>query len=414
VPVIVDPAVLAGYGSFPSSIDRDWLGRVTHLSAGGRRARRRTDPATQLGFAVQLATIRAVGMVVPDLTQVPAPFVTAVADQLLIDDPMPLLDGYARAPVRWRHAGEIRVRYGYHGFSGVARWLFTKWLYRQAWDDDPSATMLFRAAHHQLLVRRILLPGHSVLARLIATVRERASARLHARLIEATPAEVRARLEKLLLVVQGGRYSELDLLRRPPFTPTIGGLVKALDRLMTVRALGAGDLDLSTVPARRVAALARYADQAWATQLADLGPARRVATLVAYLHLLTATAGDDVLDIFDVVFGDLQRAATHRGQKRRVGELRVYDQAVAALHARMRSVLDALGDGPALTRVLESLRTERTEVQQHMDTVEALMRPLGDPFHERLVASYPQIRRFLPLFIDAFDLASIPAAARRC
>src|SRR6185437_8853743 len=174
---------------------------------------------------------------------------------------------------------------------------------------------------------------------------------------EATPAEVRARLEKLLLVVQGGRYSELDLLRRPPFTPTIGGLVKALDRLMTVRALGAGDLDLSTVPARRVAALARYADQAWATQLADLGPARRVATLVAYLHLLTATAGDDVL---------------------------------------------------------ESLRTERTEVQQHMDTVEALMRPLGDPFHERLVASYPQIRRFLPLFIDAFDLASIPAAARRC
>ncbi len=25
-----------------------------------------------------------------------------------------------------------------------------------------------------------------------------------------------------------------------------------------------------------------------------------------------------------------------------------------------------------------------------------LMRPPGDPFHERLVASYPQIRRFLP------------------
>ncbi|MCA1835123.1 MAG: hypothetical protein LC721_01780 [Actinobacteria bacterium] len=102
---------------------------------------------------------------------------------------------------------------------------------------------MFRAAHHQLLVRRILLPGYSVLARLI----------------EATHAEVCARLEKLLLVVEGRRYSELDLLRRPPFTPTIGGLVKALDRLTTIRALGAGELDLSAVPARRVAALARYA-----------------------------------------------------------------------------------------------------------------------------------------------------------
>ena len=63
--------------------------------------------------------------------------------------------------------------------------------------------------------------------------------------------------------------------------------------------------------------------------------ARRIATLVAYTHMLAASARDDVIDIFDVVFGDLQRAATHRGQKRRAGELRDYDQAVAAVHAHM-------------------------------------------------------------------------------
>ena len=33
--------------------------------------------------------------------------------------------------------------------------------------------------------------------------------------------------------------------------------------------------------------------------------------------MLTGSARDDVIDIFDVVFGDLQRAATHRGRKRR-------------------------------------------------------------------------------------------------
>lgn len=32
------------------------------------------------------------------------------------------------------------------------------------------------------------------------------------------------------------------------------------------------------------------------------------------------------------------------------------------------------------------------------------MRPPGDPFHERLVASYPQIRRFLPRLIEALEL----------
>jgi hypothetical protein len=37
----------------------------------------------------------------------------------------------------------------------------------------------------------------------------------------------------------------------------------------------------------------RYADQAWATQLADLGPERRVATLLAYIHVLTASCSGD-------------------------------------------------------------------------------------------------------------------------
>lgn len=220
-----------------------------------------------------------------------------------------------------------------------------------------------------------------------------------------------ARLENLLLVPEGARRSELDRLRRPPFTPTITGLVKALQRLKEVRGLGAGALDLSGLPARRVAALARYADHAWATQLANLGDTRRVATLLAYTHLLTSSARDDVIDIFDVVSGDLQRSATHRGQQRRTGELRDYDRAVGEVHARMRGVLDVLDADPvAVTGVLDELRADRAGIEQAMGTVATLMRPPNDPFHERLVAAYPQIHRFLPLLIEAIELEATDSA----
>jgi hypothetical protein len=67
-----------------------------------------------------------------------------------------------------------------------------------------------------------------------------------------------------------------------------------------------------------------------------------VATLVAFVHVLGASARDDVIDIFDVVFGDLQRAATNRGQKRRAGELREYDRAVGELRAAMLQVSSTL------------------------------------------------------------------------
>jgi len=39
-----------------------------------------------------------------------------------------------------------------------------------------------------------------------------------------------------------------------------------------------------------------------------------------------------------------------------------------------------------------------------------LMRPPADPFHERLVASYPQIRRFLPQLIEAVAMESTAPA----
>ena len=351
VPVITDPALLAGYGGFPDTIDRDWLGHVTHLSSTDiDLALRRADPVTRLGYATQLVTVRAIGTFLPDPAAVPEPVVAAIAGQLSIDDPG-VLAAYRDMPVRWRHTAEIREACGYRDFTAQpGRFAFMMWLYRQAWADEVALSALFRAAHRQLLARQILLPGQSLLARLVATVRERATGRVYSRLARAAPPELAARLEKLLLVPEGQRRSELDLLRRPPFTPTITGLVRALDRLDRVRALGAGELDLSGIPPARIMALARYADQAWATQLADLESQRRIATLTAYAHLLTGSARDDVIDIFGVVFGDLQRAATRRGQKRRARELRDYDAAVAVVHTRMRALLDALDDDPVLAR----------------------------------------------------------------
>jgi len=64
------------------------------------------------------------------------------------------------------------------------------------------------------------------------------------------------------VVPEGKRRSELDRLRRPPFSPTTKGLVHALERLGEVRALGVDTLDLSGLPPRRVAGLARYSELA--------------------------------------------------------------------------------------------------------------------------------------------------------
>ena len=82
----------------------------------------------------------------------------------------------------------------------------------------------------------------------MVSVRERATQRLWTQLAKAASPELVQRLESLLAVPEGKRRSELDRLRRPPFSPTINGLVQALERLGEVRALGVDALDLSGLP----------------------------------------------------------------------------------------------------------------------------------------------------------------------
>ena len=94
MPATADRASVASYAQFPAELDRDWLGRVCHLSGADLAViRRRTDPVTQLGYATQLVTVRAIGTFQPDPSAVPEPVVAAVARQLGIDD-LEVLAGY--------------------------------------------------------------------------------------------------------------------------------------------------------------------------------------------------------------------------------------------------------------------------------------------------------------------------------
>lgn len=150
--VVVDPVSLGAYAAFPDEADRDWLGRIAHLSdADLALVNRRSDPVTRLGYAVQLATVRAIGTFQSDRAAVPEPVVTALAGQLGIADPADRLTGYRDMPVRWRHTVEIRDCYRYRDFTAQPDgFAFTAWLYRQAFHEEFAPSVLFRAAHRQL------------------------------------------------------------------------------------------------------------------------------------------------------------------------------------------------------------------------------------------------------------------------
>jgi len=286
-----------------------------------------------------------------------------------------------------------------------------RWLYARAWLGEERPTALFEAAVARLMARKIILPGVSVLERLVARVRDRAAARLWRRLARAPDSTQRAALERLLLSTEEGRQTPLDRLRRGPTTVSSVTLVAAVRRLEEIRAVGVGGLDLAGVPPGRVRALARYALAARAQAVSRMPDDRRVAALLAAARVLEVAAHDDVVDVLDTLIDDLIDGAARVGKRERLRTLRDLDAAALLLRDVALIVRDPRYRDADLRDAIADQHGDG-EIDLAMATVSALTRSPDDHYQRELMDTYPTIRRFLPAALRALTFhgtaASIP------
>jgi len=243
----------------------------------------------RLGFALQICTVRFLNTFLSLPTDVPLSVVAYVAAQLGITD-LSCLPRYLERPTTHReHAGEIQKHYGYRDFSDQPQhWRLVRWMYERATLSVESPSILFDLVTARLVEQKVLLPGVTVLARMVATVRDRATNRLWQALFKLPSPKQQRRLEELLQINDNSRITPLDRLRRSPTRTSAPALVDALNRLVEVRALGVNTLDLSRIPPSRLKVLARTAASARAQTIARMPTERRIATLLAFACVLEA------------------------------------------------------------------------------------------------------------------------------
>jgi hypothetical protein len=230
------------------------------------------------------------------------------------------------------------------------------------------------------MTEKVLLPGASALERVSAHVpRSACGAPSRA----TSPPAQRDRLDALL-ISDDGRPSALGL-RDGPYLRSGAELSRAVERLDQVRLLTAGLPRTSHVPPGRVAALARFATVAKAQAVARMPEERRMATLLAFVRILEATAQDDVLDLLDIIVTKLFSDAAAVGKKTRLRTIRDLDAAALKLrHAGAVLIDDTVDD--AAVRAAAFAKVTRANLAHALEQIDLLIRPPGDLYFAELRA----------------------------
>jgi hypothetical protein len=398
------------YGRYVGEPSDEQLARYFHLDdADSALIGRRRGDHNRLGFAVQLGTVRFLGTFLDDPTDVPGTVVAYTARQLGIADPGCLERYGGASETHWDHAAEIKRGYGYRNFGEPPEYFrLIRWLYTRAWLSAERPSFLFDLATARLVERKILLPGVTVLERLVSRVRAQAERRLWRSLVALPDPAQRSRLEGLLKTPEGDRQSSLDRLRHGPHRISGPALIHALQRLREIRELGVSNIDLGPFPPNRIQILARYAIKTKAPMISRMPDDRRISALLAFAKTFEVTALDDALDVLDRLITDILKAARRLGEKERLRTLRDLDKAALDLQRACEMLLDeSLPADKLRERVFSRIPKER--LQQASNRVAELARPTDDRYQQEIMKSYIRVRRFLPTLLRTVNFHGTPA-----
>jgi TnpA family transposase len=312
-----------GYGRYAGEPTSLQLARYFHLDDTALKiVKQRRGDHNRLGFAVQLCTVRFLGTFLINPIDVPLSVVAYLALQLDISSPDCLPRYLARPTTHWEHAQLIKQLYGYQDFSSQPyQWRLQRWLYERAWVSDESPSVLFDLTTARLIENKILLPGVTVLIRLIGSVRERVSQRAWTMVSKLPTAEQQNQLESILSVNEKTKQTLLDQLRCSPTRYSAPALVEALNRLVTIRAFGIRKLNVTKIPPNRLKSLTRTALTVRAQAISRMSQKRRIAVLVAFIYVMEAIAIDDTLDLLQLLVKDLLASSEREGKKERLRTL---------------------------------------------------------------------------------------------
>jgi TnpA family transposase len=356
----------------------------------------------QLGIAIQLCTVRFLGTFLLEPIDIPLSIIKYISNQLKIEEFE--LSKYKDSRIRWNHTCEISSKYGYSNFSTQPQhWRLVRWLYSRAWLGTEKPIVLFDLVTNRCVEQKILLPGVTTLERLVAQIYELTSKKLWKKLYLIPNSTEKNKLLELLNVNSNNKKTNLDNLRHPPNTISPNGIVKALERLKSIRFLGACGWNISKIPLGKIRKLSKYAAIARSQIISRMPEEKKIAHLIAFAIDFSVKSQDDIIYMLDKYLAELFKRTTNKGDKNKLKKSKNLSSSIRKILSAVEILLDNSTPDKQIRNNIYEKVTEQ-DLKKAYKKINSLTDSLESniSFHE-LFQNYSSVRRFLPKLLEMID-----------
>lgn len=370
---------------------------------------RRRGNDNRLGFGMQLCAYRYPGRLLRPGEVISHETIAFVGDQLGIAADA-LASYAARRQTRRDQLGDLRDAFGYQAFSPEIRREMVAWLLPVALATTDGVRVA-TAFLDELRRRRVLVPGSTIIERIVAAAMLGAERIVARQLTAGLSDDQLAHLDDLLTIRDGTRLSSIAWARQPPGAPGHRAISRVLDQREHLLSLDLDPAVAEGVHPERLRQLAREGARLTAQHLAALSVSRRRAVLVATVLDTAVRLTDDAVGLFDRLMGRVFLRAERREEAALIRDRRAINDKVRLL-ARLGDALIAAKDSgsdpiAAVGRVIawEDLAASIAEAKR-------LVRTDGPDRAAIVARGHAVVRAVGQRLFDSLTFRSLPASAR--
>ena len=351
----------------------------------------------RLYIAVQICAVRLYGRFIGEVDDLSIRILSYLSGQLNLQ-PIMTIQKPERRATRSDYQQKILTYLGFKRFDETAEARLRDWLTQKA-EQRALPESLFSEAEQYLLDNFTLLPGPTILERLIIRICNEAHEQFFEAIYQRLSPEMHQEIDRLLAVSEGEQRSYFSRLKDYPPAATVSSIQVYLKQYWTLDKTGISALDAQLIDPAFQSYLFQLAKQYDARDIKRLSTHKRYSLMICFLLETRNNLLDHIVKMHDQYIIDITRRSRNAYEKKH-RDLRKRQKRAVDTVLNVTAVLLDWEDDEPLTKTALWAQVNEESFRSSLDDLRVFKVLEERGYGDVLLKKYPSLRKYFASFVQ--------------